>query len=402
MKQVFISYKSENVNDVRLIIEELIGRNVPVWFAEYEVLANNYDNFTEKLNEHIFAAINSSDYWLIFTNDKWADSLHCQNESRRIYECQNLDNVIQICIPRERKTIERNPWLAEVFSIDFDHENINKTIDLILRRLGVHISISESFQNLADLKQLESYRFRFGHINIGGLSRISMPRDCDPITKEHLLKFSGRIESSTVGLEINYNPYRTAITPLGFTLDERSTVDDRSVYFKLRKRAINWYEATKYSEKGLHLFHWNSKGHMAITYKSRSSHNHVEWLRTYALVTKDPKSEKHNIGEIDLTFTVKPDCPEASFSEFCKIAKYLDTIANSFVFTGNKMVVKLPPKPLIYIVSVFGAITGALVWHHMFDGVHTFFIGGVLGYLVVARVLDMFTKIERDYNKEKL
>jgi hypothetical protein len=48
--QIFISYKSENANDVRFFVERLMAAGATVWFAEYEVLAANYD----LLRSHLF------------------------------------------------------------------------------------------------------------------------------------------------------------------------------------------------------------------------------------------------------------------------------------------------------------------------------------------------------------
>jgi hypothetical protein len=51
--EVFISYKSDDAEAVRHTVEVLIGNGLKVWFAEYEVLIKNYDNFDREIRRGI-------------------------------------------------------------------------------------------------------------------------------------------------------------------------------------------------------------------------------------------------------------------------------------------------------------------------------------------------------------
>lgn len=41
----FITYKSEDADLVRNVADQLIASGIRVWFAEYQVLLQNYDQF---------------------------------------------------------------------------------------------------------------------------------------------------------------------------------------------------------------------------------------------------------------------------------------------------------------------------------------------------------------------
>ena len=67
---VFVSYKSEDANVVRSIVEQLKANGISVWFTEYEVLLHNYEQFQIEIEE----GVGRADYYLLFTNNRWARS----------------------------------------------------------------------------------------------------------------------------------------------------------------------------------------------------------------------------------------------------------------------------------------------------------------------------------------
>ncbi len=76
----FVSYKSEDANEVRTIVDSLLANGLNVWFAEYFVLLPKYDDFQALID----SAIDSSHHGILFTNEAWARSLYCQLEVLRL------------------------------------------------------------------------------------------------------------------------------------------------------------------------------------------------------------------------------------------------------------------------------------------------------------------------------
>ena len=115
MGKVFISYKSNDANLVRRVVDCLVAQNVDIWFAEYEVISSNYDDFDKFLDERLAEAINIATHAVIFTNNHWDHSPHCQYERKLIFSKIAPNNIIQVCLPREEKSfsgIQYNKHIA--------------------------------------------------------------------------------------------------------------------------------------------------------------------------------------------------------------------------------------------------------------------------------------------------
>lgn len=101
--RIFISYKTENVGTVRAIVDFLRANRVAVWFAEYEVLSDRYEEFDSTLDESLQAAIESCTHAVIFSNATWARSSHCRNELQWVtnrFQSQP-QHVIHVLMPEE-------------------------------------------------------------------------------------------------------------------------------------------------------------------------------------------------------------------------------------------------------------------------------------------------------------
>jgi tetratricopeptide (TPR) repeat protein len=72
----FLSYKSDDANVVRRVAERLIAGGFRVWFAEYEVMLQNYDAFAEAIRK----GTENSAFGLFFTSQKYAASEWCKQE----------------------------------------------------------------------------------------------------------------------------------------------------------------------------------------------------------------------------------------------------------------------------------------------------------------------------------
>lgn len=90
----FISYKSENVDLARAVADHLTASGHRVWFAEYEILLYDRDQFEMEIDD----GIRHSRYGLVFLNDIYAASRHCGREIAQL-EAQKPDFVLIVRVP---------------------------------------------------------------------------------------------------------------------------------------------------------------------------------------------------------------------------------------------------------------------------------------------------------------
>jgi hypothetical protein len=199
--QIFISYKSENANDVRFFVERLMAAGATVWFAEYEVLAANYDLLQGKIDPEIESAIDASSAAIVFTNNRWAASEYCLKEIRWIIAGIPHDRIVQVCIPKEEQPALTAPALKNIETIEYRDGDTKTVLEFIGRRLnipGLDVPPSVDTDSM--------YLTRFGPLRTGPLRRISLPPSYSRIARSHLFRFEGEIDSQKVCLDLNINP----------------------------------------------------------------------------------------------------------------------------------------------------------------------------------------------------
>lgn len=105
-----MSYKTEYVHLVSQISERLITSGYHVWFAEYEVLLQNYNRFQKAIEK----GIQRSCYGVCFTNDRYVGSQHCRRGIEQLLDPHNcsLDNIIEIMVPNEPRNRIRYPGIV--------------------------------------------------------------------------------------------------------------------------------------------------------------------------------------------------------------------------------------------------------------------------------------------------
>lgn len=98
---LFISYKSNDAALVRTIAETLMSHGVRVWFAEYEVLLSNYEEFQLAIDR----GIDRCEYAILFATQEWAESRWCQVEIGRIMQRIRMDRILCVNF-RTHATVE--------------------------------------------------------------------------------------------------------------------------------------------------------------------------------------------------------------------------------------------------------------------------------------------------------
>ena len=134
---VFISYRSSNIESIRILAEQLQANGVRVWLPEYQIAAEERPDF----QNHINAAIANSRLFLYFWNEEFAASSHCMAELDQARSQQHLwpAQVIRCenTGPRDWTTSQSEGQLVWHGSFDFSRDPVLRSLlDLIGTKLG--------------------------------------------------------------------------------------------------------------------------------------------------------------------------------------------------------------------------------------------------------------------------
>lgn len=363
--RIFVSYKSEDVQEVRAVVDLLRANGIELWFAEYEVLSSKYEDFVEQLDDALRQAISSSTHAVIFSNLRWSSSGHCRNELDWICDRfqREPSHVLHVRKPDEDLPhLARNQTeaLEKFLAIRYpDHEAGHLDIArAIIKHLVPEIAFSANFQCEKGETFQFAHRGYWGMLRLDGVRLSQSLRDfqhqSDP---ERARTWQGEIGNIPVAVEVTISPLETILSP--WELVDRSnendaqnleTIDDRAVYGHLRRAARKWLETRRLVEVGLHLF-WHSQtslnevqehsfterlGKMALTCLQRDETNSRprQVQRHYFLVVVDPWSGA--VGQI--TLAISMPCSSTDEAEelkrFLSIAPQCDRIADSVEYIG--------------------------------------------------------------------
>jgi hypothetical protein len=190
--------------------------------------------------------------------------------------------------------------------------------------------------------------------------------------------FERQLQSLTIGLAVNINPFQSALgslsvpkvgdaptrgaerlsrrfAPYQEQLDSLrpgnpAGASDRLVYGAYRQYAKTWLDSHDKEDKGIHLFFWNNRSHLAVTSANKeTSHGKRYWERRYFIVLFNRKDVQ--VGEVDVSFGMRlPATGEDHTRAFCALTRTFDAIAASIqhdpaaVAGGRELVVPLLVK----------------------------------------------------------
>lgn len=136
---VFISYKSDHSEDIRLLAEALIAHGLRVWFDEYQINPFSRPKF-ESMIDH---GIDRSAYFVFFDGPDYAASEYCQHELIRAKSRPDLwpHNALRIVDPSTSELPEGLSVDSDVStfvaSTNYTYSNVlNKTLGELGDRLG--------------------------------------------------------------------------------------------------------------------------------------------------------------------------------------------------------------------------------------------------------------------------
>ena len=325
--RVFISYKSEDANHVRKVVEELERSGIETWFAEYQVLPRNYDSFVKDLSDGLENAVSQCTHGLAFTNDRWANSEHCSAEMYELLECLSRGKIIEVCLPPEETPHLKFPELQECVQLVFDGR-VETLIKEIGETLGVRTGITEEvlLGNAVNLT-------RFGvALDLG-------PFEIEPheslvaankFTSYVVAIFSGSVNGVKTRLTFMSTPTDSPIDE--FSIDESGTSNDREIYQRYLEYAGGWESENELEVIGLHLFFHGGRSHIALTYVSEViSPTEWTWERRYTLSLRNPLGQ--GVGEANLIFSATlTGLEKQQRASFLSLCRQFDCIAQSFSY----------------------------------------------------------------------
>ncbi len=112
---VFISYKSENVEIARRLADRLVASGRRVWFAEYQILLAARERFQEAIDQ----GVDNSRYAIALTNDLYVGSEHCRHEMARLIAKCGPERIIDIRAPAEPATRQNFPALENSRAFEY-------------------------------------------------------------------------------------------------------------------------------------------------------------------------------------------------------------------------------------------------------------------------------------------
>lgn len=304
---VFISYKSEDVDLARRIANQLLASGVKVWFAEYQVLLQNFNQFQDAID---FGIANST--WAIcLTNNRYIGSDYCTLELKQILDCLPPSNILEIMIPREELPHRQFQALDNCHTVlgsdlptifSFIHKHTGWELkpllpDVINKEPSTHISKClerDVILDISDFRVIDPGKIEFGSTNLVGMEYVHRQEEYRLLVN----LVCGR-EYAREGARIE------------------QTIDDRRMFDLLRKHAEKHTARLKAKVHGLHLVFHQGLSQFAITYRMRGY-----WTRKYSIVFPNPITSQN--AEFVFTFGFL-----GSFNQYCQNVHLMDRLVKS-------------------------------------------------------------------------
>lgn len=360
--QVFVSYKSEDCNVVREVVEILITAGVRVWFAEYEVLPSNYDEFDRDINAKLQNAVRGCTHALVFTNNRWSESDYCRTEMKAVIAGIPAQDIIEVRIPHEGLPHRDYPILEHGSTLDYT-ESPAATATSVLNLLGVAVPSPVRAIVPSAMPSLRLWRF--------GLSLNPAPFDSSIKGSRHAchrfeapsVMLQAELNGQTVKLAIVLEVFDSVLRSL--EISQEGAAADREVYKEYRKYAEKWERDKSFDIRGLHLFFWNTRSQLALTYTApgKNSENlQGSWERRYVLsprgVTPAERGEIHFIfyaSDIKGTW-------EEQFRKFTALCPFFDQIMQTVQYqpiTAREDLVNIVPMVFVRLLYLAACGWGA-------------------------------------------
>ena len=307
---IFMSYKSEDVTVVRQITEQLIARDITVWFAEYTIAVNERPRFQEAID----AGIRRSRYGVCFTNNKYVDSPYCRREVEQLLDPLNCGphKVVEFQFPSETRPHLAYPQLTGSHSVEY--EGIDQALRYIASATEMRIRpLSTPYESTPNLQNFQ-YRGREYALDLAGWESVQRQYRNRQGPDMEGPKFSAMCGGNPMWGHVIVGPQDVSRGAVAI-----GTLDDRAYYEEALKFADRFFKSI-WQQKlvGVHLLFAAGFSHMALTTLFKPG----IWSRLYSVVLPYP-GEATDV-EFAFFFFFK-----GNFKEFCANANRMDRVVES-------------------------------------------------------------------------
>ena len=307
MWDVFISYKSKNVDTARSIADRLISSGLNVWFAEYQILLVKRHRFQEAIDH----GIRKSKYGIALTNDDYANSDYCGLEIKQLLRHCGPGRIFEIMIPEEPLTLQKYAQLHTAMRHLYTGD-LDKTLQFIAEK--TRWRILPGWESIADPVAKTFTGDCLGkpyHIDVSGWKMLER-------------SFYGggpcyvrQVEGNEIYWNLQYGEeFSPQVYEARFTLAQQN---DRILYNTLLDYANHYFKdlMTGWQVSGIHLFFLMNSSHFAVTYT-----NQKIWKRRYSIILVHPQTGK--AAEFLFTFEF-----EGNFKRYCWLTRIMDDLVKS-------------------------------------------------------------------------
>lgn len=307
---VFLSYKTEDVTVVRQIAEQLIARDIAVWFAEYAIPIGERSTFQESID----AGIRGSKYGVCFTNNRYADSPYCRRELQQLLDptTGGSKRVIEFRFPTEARPHKVFPQLASAYSVEY--EGVEHSVRLITSALNMPSLMSSTSHEIAPNPRAFEYRGREYRLDFAGWESVDSKhanRRWGPDVRGP--RFSTVCGGNPMWGHVLVGPQDVSRSSIAI-----GTLDDRRYYEEALRFADAFFRSVWQQKMvGVHLIFAGGFSHMALTTLFKAG----IWSRIYSVVLPFPGEP----ADVEFAFFFF----KGSFRQFCENAYRMDRMVES-------------------------------------------------------------------------
>jgi hypothetical protein len=317
---VFISYKSEDVALARRVADALTAAGSRVWFAEYQVLLQRRERFQVAILRGIFKAR----YGLALTNDRWAESPHCDVEIRALLTAHDPERILELRVPAEELPHRRHPALAA--SPFLESRDVEQVVRFVAGATGLRVAGPAAIAAAArGARYTATAAGRPCSLVIDGWTLHERGHAVDGSLNGQTFRFDG-LEEGTLFVNVVSGP---EVTREGQRIDQG--IDDRRMFDALVQWAPRHVSRVEGRVRGVHLLFHSGLSQMGLTYWARprvvdgpAGRTRVGgyWVRKISLVI--PNAAMRRSAEFVFTFAFR-----GTFADYCRYAHVMDAFALS-------------------------------------------------------------------------
>lgn len=375
--QIFVSYKSENANLVRRVVDTLLSNGMLLWFVEYDLPLGSFSLLEDEIRNAIF----DSDFALLFLDRAWFTSdFIIEKEARWLEEAKNKHGIKPLVVKLE-DDLSYPKGFEGLFSGGEPEIRYNGDLTTLIHWVGENSMFDYSRVSFPSILEggekfhiMEGGSFNTGKLIFNPektkLRKYELRREENPALQlffslffprrtYHLVRcFDGTVSNKKIRLVVLFYPFN-AVT---FNLLPEVSLSDNQIetYFKYRKYAEKWVENNGWEDRGAHILMYEGSRNFGFTYfvPANATKDQIGgWERHYVLGLRRGQAQKI-VGEIQFVFFCEQPKDLESFYHVCP---YLEDLVCSLEFDPEVVYSKLTRKFSFIWQRLLGLVFGAVI-----------------------------------------